>query len=141
MGEQQITSSELQFLRFTEWLCDVVLNASWAELGRMRADHLQPVFMFACHLHRNASVFCFEPTFVGKVATLMDDMHWMERHILRQLGLGEDANESSVINESVYALTHATPRQKVPRGTIFKFEYALFVVCKLYWNDFWCGHY
>ena len=32
-------------------------------------------------------------------------------------------------------------REKIEKGTIYKYERALLTVCMLYWNDFVCGDY
>ena len=136
ISSQSIPIKELQFLRFIDYFHDSVMgqrNQSWIELGRMRTDHLQPLSLYPCHAANSGKVSCFVPSFVGRVETLLDDMHWLEEN--------EKLGRDTVINQSVYRLEHKTSRNKCPRGTIYKYNEALEVICKIYWNDFHCGHY
>eukprot|EP01084_Bolivina_argentea_P307113 530778_1 len=127
---EKINRKHLLFLRFIQFFEDIVLNKTWKELGRMRTDHLQPIYLYACV--RDPQMRCFIPSFVGKVETLMDDIHWLDNnHIFG----------NTKIHSSIYSATHVTPRVKIPKGTIYKYKNALFTICRLYWNDFYCGNY
>eukprot|EP00483_Globobulimina_turgida_P000857 UN00858 len=125
---ESINGNELRFLRFIQYFDDVVMNKTWKVLGRMRTDHLQPIYLYSCVMTQ-----CYIPSFVGKVETLNDDIHWLEDN--KKLG------KNTKISSLIYSATHPTSRVKIRRGTIHKYKNALLSICKLYWNDFHCGGY
>merc|ERR1712154_554633 len=37
--------------------------------------------------------------------------------------------------------TNAAQKERISKGTIFKYPEELLMICQLYWNDFQCGQY
>eukprot|EP01083_Nonionella_stella_P094838 266191_1 len=135
------TSNELHFLQYTHCLYDDVMNGSiWGQSkhmqGKWHASHHQPLSFYAC-LHRRkrtSNIACFIPSFVGRMETLPDDIHWIQEHGIIP------GNNTDHFNK-ILALKHTTHRINVEKGTIYKYPDELLLICKIYWNDFFCAYY
>eukprot|EP01083_Nonionella_stella_P096328 270747_1 len=134
------TTNELYFLEYTQYFYDYVMNGTiWRHSKYFRGGHAihhQPLSLYAC-LDQSESthkITCFIPTFVGRTETLHHDISWIRDHGIFP------GNNTEHFNK-ILTTTHKTNHNKVERGTLYKYEDELLLMCKVYWNDFFCAHY
>ena len=139
------TIQELGFLLFTQWLYDIIMNGKWRTkyLNHMLMMHLRPLSLTPC-LSKNkidnmkdmddTDIKCFIPSFVSQIERLQDDIQWIQDHDI--LGANTEKHFMRLRDAS-----HVTETKRVERGISYKYKNALFQICQMYWNDFYCGHY
>ena len=130
----------LAFIQFVNKYYNTIMGTNFRtcfshSIGVNIMQHLQPITLFHC-FKVNQSIKCFQPTFVGKVETLMDDIKWID----------ENLNNIAVPIE-IYSSTHKTKEKinfvdwMIDKDIGYDDRDTLIKLCQLYWNDFVCGKY
>jgi len=147
----------VDFKQFVWFLHDWVHGRTFG-LPLYAQDHFQPLASYACvkterkkkgenfqtfpsgtnlvldpKIHTGLSAMCFAPDFVAKVENIQKD----SEALMSRLPL-----LASTWNGKVKK-SNANPNERmlVKKGTLLENRVKLLMVCKLYWNDFMCGHY
>ena len=76
-------------------------------------------------------VQCIQPHFVGHVKSLSDEIPILMSKLPKLAGTW-----NGNMNHKNEGNGHF-----IEKGTIFKYPEELLMLCELYWNDFFCGHY
>lgn len=131
---ESMLSNETKYTRFITYYYNLVITNQLHKLQTTLRRHLQPIIWFTCFNIDN--ITCFKPNFVGKTETLHEDIRW----IIDNKKLGNNSNYTR-IQSIIYNQSHATKDTQIAHNTTYKYKTELLLLCKLYWNDFFCGNY
>ena len=125
-------SNELAFRHFIRYFYDWVHGKvdRLVDYHHLLQKHLHPITSYFC-LPFEGEIKCFHPDFVGHTETMQMDIEQL---------MSKLPNLAKTWNGTVER-KNVAQRERISKGTIFKYPEELLMICELYWNDFQCGHY
>jgi len=124
-----VSAQEMNFKQFVRFYHDYVFGegGGWGGYNRM---HFQPTSHGPC-VRTGGGAKCFRPDFVGHTETLLEDATFLMSKVPTLAATWDGTLSKENVGR----------RERIPKGTIFKHREELLMLCKVYWNDFQCGHY
>ena len=129
LSNVSIPENEVKFRQFIRYFHDWVMGKVEG-FKRYERMHFQPTTHSTC-VGWEGEPYCVQPDFVGHTETLLEDIEFMMPKVPTLAATWN--GELEKVNEA--------KRDRIAKGTIFKYPEELLMLCKVYWNDFQCGHY
>jgi hypothetical protein len=92
--------------------------------------HFQPTTQSMC-VKRGEGVKCLRPDVVGHTETLQNDVAFTLSQVPKL----------DVVWSDIVSKANSAPIKVIEKGTILNHREELLLLCKVFWNDFQCGHY